>query len=66
MVAPGFEEGAVAILAAKKNIRLLEVEPPDSRAGLEMRAVDGGILVQSRDVVGRRPRSGRALEAGRR
>ena len=52
VVAPGFEEGAVAILAAKKNIRLLEVEPPESRAGLEMRAVDGGILVQSRDVVG--------------
>ncbi len=52
VVAPGFEEGAVAILAAKKNIRLLEVEPPRTRAGLEIRAVDGGVLVQSRDVVG--------------
>ena len=29
VVAPGYDEGVVEILAAKKNIRLLEVGPPE-------------------------------------
>ena len=48
MVAPGYEEGAVEILAAKKNIRLLEVGPPEV-TGVDRRSIDGGVLVQFRD-----------------
>ncbi|HYP45969.1 MAG TPA: bifunctional phosphoribosylaminoimidazolecarboxamide formyltransferase/IMP cyclohydrolase [Propionibacteriaceae bacterium] len=50
VLAPGFEDGALEILTTKKSIRLLEVVPA-SRGGIEMRPVDGGLLVQSRDVV---------------
>ena len=51
VVAPGFAEEAVRILTAKKNIRLLEAEPYRGADALDRRAIDGGILVQSRDVV---------------
>jgi len=50
VLAPGYEEGAVEVLTAKKNIRLLVVEPY-VRGGVETRTIDGGMLMQSVDVV---------------
>ncbi|HET9500422.1 MAG TPA: bifunctional phosphoribosylaminoimidazolecarboxamide formyltransferase/IMP cyclohydrolase [Marmoricola sp.] len=50
VVAPGYEDGAVEILAAKKNIRLLECAPA-TRGGTETRAISGGLLLQARDAV---------------
>jgi phosphoribosylaminoimidazolecarboxamide formyltransferase / IMP cyclohydrolase len=50
VVAPSYEAGAVDILAAKKNIRILQCEP-GIRGGVEMRPVSGGLLVQQRDLV---------------
>ncbi len=50
VVAPGFEDGALEVLTAKKNIRLLRCAPP-VRGGVETRPVTGGLLVQSRDTV---------------
>jgi phosphoribosylaminoimidazolecarboxamide formyltransferase/IMP cyclohydrolase len=50
IVAPAYEDGAVDILAAKKNIRILVVEPA-RRGGAEIRAIDGGLLIQRRDTV---------------
>jgi len=50
VVAPSYDEGAVEILAAKKNIRLLQCEPL-RRGGVEMRPISGGLLVQQRDLV---------------
>jgi phosphoribosylaminoimidazolecarboxamide formyltransferase/IMP cyclohydrolase len=68
MVAPAFTPDALAALAAKKNLRLLAcpIGPLDGvGAGLELRSVAGGLLVQTRDaatlaaaaakVVSRRP-----------
>ncbi|MCG2797115.1 MAG: bifunctional phosphoribosylaminoimidazolecarboxamide formyltransferase/IMP cyclohydrolase [Cellulomonas sp.] len=49
VAAPGFEPAALEILARKKNLRLLEVEP--AAAGLDQRFVSGGLLVQDRDLV---------------
>jgi phosphoribosylaminoimidazolecarboxamide formyltransferase/IMP cyclohydrolase len=51
VVAPDAEEEALAIFAAKKNLRLLLTgELPDpARAGLLAKAITGGWLVQSRD-----------------
>ncbi|MFG1912928.1 bifunctional phosphoribosylaminoimidazolecarboxamide formyltransferase/IMP cyclohydrolase [Kribbella sp. NPDC048928] len=49
LVAPGFEDGAVEILQAKKNIRLLVAEPVDGSEAVEMRAISGGLLLQHRD-----------------
>ena len=50
VVAPGYEDGAVEILSAKKNIRVLECAPL-ARGGAEMRAISGGLLLQDRDLL---------------
>ncbi|MCP3423534.1 bifunctional phosphoribosylaminoimidazolecarboxamide formyltransferase/IMP cyclohydrolase [Nocardioides pinisoli] len=50
IVAPGYEDGAVEVLQAKKNIRILEC-PPLTRGGTETRSISGGLLLQQRDVI---------------
>ena len=50
ILAPGYEDGAVEVLARKKNIRILVVEPL-APGGTEFRRIDGGLLVQQRDTV---------------
>ncbi|GAA3018296.1 bifunctional phosphoribosylaminoimidazolecarboxamide formyltransferase/IMP cyclohydrolase [Actinokineospora globicatena] len=50
IVAPAYADGAVEVLARKKNIRILLAEPP-RRAGAELRPVSGGLLVQTIDTV---------------
>jgi len=50
VVAPGYEDGAVDVLARKKNIRILVCAPADN-AGVETRPISGGLLIQSRDAV---------------
>ncbi len=50
IVAPGYEDGAIEALQAKKNIRVLKC-PPLHRGGGEMRAISGGLLLQARDVI---------------
>ncbi|MGI3785158.1 MAG: bifunctional phosphoribosylaminoimidazolecarboxamide formyltransferase/IMP cyclohydrolase, partial [Janthinobacterium lividum] len=47
ILAPGYEDGAVEVLARKKNIRILVVEPL-APGGTEFRRIDGGLLVQER------------------
>jgi len=51
IIAPDASEEAIAIVAAKKNLRLLVAGGlPDPRApGLTVKSVAGGLLVQSRD-----------------
>ncbi len=51
IIAPGADDEALAIVAAKKNLRLMIAgAPPDPRAGtLTVRSVAGGLLVQDRD-----------------
>jgi len=51
IIAPGASDEAIAIVAAKKNLRLLLADTlPDPRAaGLTVKSVAGGLLVQSRD-----------------
>ena len=50
VVAPGYDEGAVEVLAAKKNIRIL-VCPEGPPAAVEMRPISGGLLMQQLDKV---------------
>ena len=50
VVAPGYDDGAVEVLAAKKNVRLLVCEPLGT-GEVEMRAISGGLLMQQRDYV---------------
>jgi phosphoribosylaminoimidazolecarboxamide formyltransferase/IMP cyclohydrolase len=51
VAAPGADEGAKAVFARKKNLRLLLTGglPDPVRGGLQMRSIAGGMLVQSRD-----------------
>ena len=51
IIAPDADEEAIALIAAKKNLRLLVTNGlPDPRAeGLVVRTVAGGFLAQSRD-----------------
>ena len=51
VIAPGADEGARAVFAAKRNLRLLLAPLPDPRRdGLTVRTVGGGILAQTRDA----------------
>ena len=50
VVAPGFDDGAVEVLGAKKNIRLIQCAPLE-RGGVEFRPISGGLLLQARDAV---------------
>jgi phosphoribosylaminoimidazolecarboxamide formyltransferase/IMP cyclohydrolase len=52
IVAPGYEDGAVELLSAKKNLRILVVEPYTA-GQVETRRIDGGLLIQTADVVDR-------------
>lgn len=54
VVAPQIEAAALEVLAAKPNLRVL-AGPPPVGAALDLRAIDGGLLVQTRDFVS--PRS---------
>jgi phosphoribosylaminoimidazolecarboxamide formyltransferase/IMP cyclohydrolase len=52
MIAPEYQPDALSILAAKKNLRVLQVESSGSGkdwAQLEMRRVSGGLLLQDTD-----------------
>ena len=51
VVAPGFDDEALDILSASKNVRLLRCAAPQAADGVEWRPVSGGILLQSVDRV---------------
>ncbi|MGQ4511920.1 bifunctional phosphoribosylaminoimidazolecarboxamide formyltransferase/IMP cyclohydrolase [Streptomyces sp. DW26H14] len=48
IVAPGYEDGAVEVLARKKNIRVLRC-PEAPASAHEVKPVDGGVLLQATD-----------------
>jgi len=50
VVAPGFDDDALPILQAKKNLRLLRLPEGYRRAAEELRQVSGGALIQSPDT----------------
>jgi phosphoribosylaminoimidazolecarboxamide formyltransferase/IMP cyclohydrolase len=55
IIAPGFEDGAFTTLTTvptwKKNVRIMTVaELTSTAAALDFRSVDGGLLVQERDL----------------
>jgi phosphoribosylaminoimidazolecarboxamide formyltransferase/IMP cyclohydrolase len=50
IVAPSYEDGAVEVLAGRKNLRIL-IAPAWSPASVEHRQVTGGVIVQRADRV---------------
>jgi phosphoribosylaminoimidazolecarboxamide formyltransferase / IMP cyclohydrolase len=63
VVAPGFEEEALAVLASKPSLRLVRVDPDRPARWLGVRSVAGGLLAQEPDPGGDDP-AGWALQAG--
>jgi phosphoribosylaminoimidazolecarboxamide formyltransferase / IMP cyclohydrolase len=49
VAAPGFDEEALAVLAGKKSLRLVEVDPARPAGWLSVRSVAGGLLAQEPD-----------------
>jgi phosphoribosylaminoimidazolecarboxamide formyltransferase / IMP cyclohydrolase len=49
VIAPDFDEAAVQVLAAKKNLRVLRTSQLRGSEGLEYKQISGGMLVQERD-----------------
>ncbi len=50
IVAPGFSQDALAVLSAKKNVRLLLLPADYARDALELRQLSGGMLTQVPDT----------------
>ena len=50
IVAPGYEAAALEKLAAKKNLRLMELPEATAPAALELKRISGGVLVQDADT----------------
>ena len=50
VVAPAFADEALAVFAAKKNLRVVELPVPHGEVGLDFKRVRGGFLVQDRFV----------------
>jgi phosphoribosylaminoimidazolecarboxamide formyltransferase/IMP cyclohydrolase len=51
VLAPSYADGAVAVLARKKNVRVLRLPGRVGRRGAELRAISGGLLLQQRDAI---------------
>jgi phosphoribosylaminoimidazolecarboxamide formyltransferase / IMP cyclohydrolase len=51
VIAPDFDDEALDILSASKNVRLIRCAPPGTAAATEWRPLSGGILLQSVDRV---------------
>ncbi len=50
VIAPGFDAAALAALATKTNLRVLELAPGDATNDLDLKRVGGGLLAQTPDV----------------
>ncbi len=50
VIAPAYSDEALALLTAKKNLRVLVAEPYP-RGGVEFKPVSGGVLLQSADQI---------------
>ena len=51
VLAPGYADGALAVLTRKKNVRVLRLPGAVPRRGAELRAISGGLLLQQRDAL---------------
>ena len=51
VIAPSFSAEALEILSAKENLRLLEAVAPFNSMAVNVRSIDGGLLVQTVDEV---------------
>jgi len=51
VICPAIDDDAAALLAAKPRLRVLVADRPSCAAQVDVRSIDGGLLVQTRDRV---------------
>ena len=51
VVAPAYDDDALEVLSAKKNLRLLVAAPRPAGPGIELRPISGGLLMQTADRI---------------
>ncbi|WP_300017327.1 bifunctional phosphoribosylaminoimidazolecarboxamide formyltransferase/IMP cyclohydrolase [Pseudonocardia sp.] len=51
VLAPSYADGALEVLARKKNVRVLRLPVAPVRTGAEFRPISGGVLLQQRDAL---------------
>ncbi len=49
VIAPDYETAALDVLRAKKNLRVIRMSDMEQPAGVELKQIGGGMLVQTRD-----------------
>ncbi|HSL53626.1 MAG TPA: bifunctional phosphoribosylaminoimidazolecarboxamide formyltransferase/IMP cyclohydrolase [Pyrinomonadaceae bacterium] len=49
VIAPDYEAAALEVLRAKKNLRVIRMSDAEQPAGVELKQIGGGMLVQTRD-----------------
>jgi phosphoribosylaminoimidazolecarboxamide formyltransferase/IMP cyclohydrolase len=49
VIAPDFEDAALAILTERKGLRILRAEPRPERGWVDLRPISGGVLLQGAD-----------------
>jgi len=49
VIAPGYDAAALEVLRAKKNLRVIQMSDVEQPAGMELKQIGGGMLVQTRD-----------------
>jgi phosphoribosylaminoimidazolecarboxamide formyltransferase/IMP cyclohydrolase len=50
LIAPEYDDEALAVLQAKKNLRVLRAGDARPPAGLDLKRITGGLLIQTRDA----------------
>jgi phosphoribosylaminoimidazolecarboxamide formyltransferase/IMP cyclohydrolase len=50
LIAPAYQDGALAVLAAKKNIRVLEIQGGKATPQREAKRIGSGLLIQTSDL----------------
>ncbi len=50
IIAPDYDDVALEVLGAKKNLRVLRAGEPQRAEGLEYKTITGGMLIQTRDT----------------
>jgi phosphoribosylaminoimidazolecarboxamide formyltransferase/IMP cyclohydrolase len=50
LIAPAYEDGALAALASKKNVRVLEIPAGSPAAQQSFKRIDSGLLIQTADL----------------
>ena len=61
VIAPDYDEEALAILRRKRNLRILTVSAMPGGGALDLRPIAGGVLVQGPDDISEEPREWRTV-----